>query len=51
MGKLSALIIANEGVSSNRSISLLTGDTFFFKDTMSIMHVDDRVKLTSGPMP
>lgn len=32
-------------------ISLLAGDAFFFKDTMIIMHVDDRVKLTSGPLP
>ena len=32
-------------------ISLLAGDAFFFEDTMSVMHVDDRVKLTSGPLP
>lgn len=32
------------------SLSLLVMH-FFFKDTMIIMHVDDRVKLTSGPLP
>lgn len=34
-------------------ISLLAGDAFFLKkkDTLSIMHVDDRVKVTCGPLP
>lgn len=33
-------------------ISLLAGDAFFsLKDTISIMHVDDRVKVTCGPLP
>lgn len=33
-------------------ISLLAGDAFFKKkDTISIMHVDDRVKVTCGPLP